>query len=369
MLLMKRPTDECQTMTKPEIARRRLHSQRLIAPAFENPLEVVRWFGAVQAQEYLASLWALANRLPETTEADIEQAVAERRILRTWPMRGTVHFIPAEDTRWMVELMAKRVMSRFKSHHRQLGLDEAVFAQARTIFERALRDGQALPRKVLYERLQAAGIETGAMRGVFIAGKLAHEGLICMGPRFGKQPSFAWLDAYAPEQRTLSHMEAIVEMTWRYFRSHGPATLQDFVWWSGLRVTEARAGLDALRDTLVTETVDGKTYWWVDDPPLASADDTVVVLPPFDEYLVSYTDRTASLDPQFDGQWPWGGALGSSIIVIGGQVVGYWQRHIRKQRVSVEAKTFRRLDHAEQVGFEAALARYGAFLGLPVELV
>jgi len=355
-------------MAELNIAQRRLHSQRLITPAFYDPAEVVRWFGAMQAQEYLASLWALACRLPPTTEAAIEQAVAERAILRTWPMRGTVHFVPSEDARWMVNLMAPRVMGRFQSYHRQLELDEAVFARSRAIFEQALGDGQPLKRTALYALLRDNGIATDHMRGAFIAGKLAHDGLICMGPRIGKQPTFAWLEAYAPHQRALSRDEAIAEMARRYFRSHGPATIKDFMWWTGLLAAEARAGLDAVKDTLVGETVDGKTTWWADETPLAPADDAVYLLPPFDEYLVSYTDRSASLDPALKAaSWPRVDALGSYIIVIGGQVVGYWQRTTKKGAVVVESATFRPLDAGEQAGFEAALARYGAFLGLPVE--
>ena len=368
MQTMSRTIGENLMMTQSEIALRRLHSQRLLTPAFGDPAEVVRWFGAVQAQEFLASLWGLAQRLPPTTEAAVEQAVAERRILRTWPMRGTVHFVPAEDTRWMVELMATRVIGRFQSYHRQLGLDEAVFARARGIFERALAGGQPMKRTDLYALLKADGIETGNMRGMFIAGKLAHDALICSGPRIGKQPTFVWLAAWAPTQRALGHDEGVVEMARRYFRSHGPATIQDFRWWTGLLAADARAGLDAIKGELVEETVDGKTYWWVDEALPEFDPDAVYLLPPFDEYLVAYTDRSASLDRTRKVDWPRVDALGSYIIVIGGQVVGYWQRTTKKNVASITYATFRPLDTTEQTRLEAAFERYGAFLGLPVVL-
>jgi len=348
------------------IGARRLASQGLMPPAQADPAALVRWLGAVQAQDFLGSLWALGARLPGTTEADIERAIADRTILRTWPMRGTVHFVAAEDARWMTGLLAARVVARNGNIYRNAGLDDATFTQARAVLTRALADGQPLTRTTLYAALDAAGIATAQMRGLHVIGRLAQERLICFGPRAGKQPTFVLLDAWAPQQRTRAREEAIAELTLRYFRSHGPATERDFAWWSGLRRAEIAGGLADVRGQLVAETIDGTTYWRGDTQPMGDARPALHLLPPFDEFLVSYKDRGAALDPRDAGLWAERDHLLSSTIVAGGRVIGSWKRTLTRGGVSIAATLARPLAAAEQTEFVAAIARYGHFLGLPV---
>lgn len=355
------------------IAMRRLIHQRLVQPTFTTPAEVVRWMGAVQAQEFLSSLWAIGTRLQHTTEQavteqTIEQAITERTIARTWPMRGTVHFVPAEDAHWMVQLMAPRVMSRYQSIYRQLGLDQEILARSRKIIVRALEGGKQLSRPVLYELLEAEGIATGHMRGLHIIGQLAQEALICFGSRQGKQPTFALLDDYAPAKRTPSRDEAIAEMALRYFRSHGPATLQDFVWWTGLLVSEARAGVESIKSLLIAETIAGKSYFWAEAPYGAPTAPSVYLLPAFDEYLVSYKDRSPSFEPH--NQWLWAPERHlSSTLVIDGLVVGLWKRTFKKNAVVIDVTSGRAIDDAERQGIEAAAQRYAEFVDLPLQSI
>ena len=353
-------------MTIQEISVQRLMSQRLLQPTLSTPAEVVRWMGAVQAQDFLGSLWAIGCRMQDATEGVVEQAIAERTILRTWPMRGTVHFVPAEDARWMLDLMTPRVVTRSQYHYRQAGLDDAVFARSRDLFIRALEGGKQLTRGKLYELLEAEGIATVNSRGLFIIGNLSQTGLICFGARQGKQPTFTLLDEWVPNMRTLTREEALAEIALRYFRSHGPATIHDFVWWTGLLMADARAGLDAVKSHFIEETIEGKTYWWAEtmsSVPMSSP--ALHLLPAFDEYLVSYEDRSASLDPQHERLSVSANHL-SSIIVIDGQVVGNWKRTIKKGAVMIETTLARTLTPAESEQFESAAQRYGEFLDLPV---
>lgn len=355
------------TLTKAQIAVQRLDTQRLVEPAFSTPAEVVRWFGAVQAQEYPACLWALALRLPPMTETDVESSVEDGSLVRTWPMRGTVHFVPPEDARWMVSLLAPRVTSKMRGMYAKSGLDDDTYARGRAILANALRDGQPVRRIDLYAKLRESGIDTGSQRGVFIASRMAHEGLICMGPRIGKQPSFVWLDAWITESRCLSPEESAVELARRYFTSHGPATLHDFTWWTGLRLNEARPAIDALGRELDSETVDGKTYMWATANPPQTRESSAYLLPPFDEYLVSYTDRSASLNlPHV--QWPRFDAIGNFVIVSGGQVVGYAERTTKRDRVTITPTLFRSLSDDEEQAVNAAIARYAAFIGIETEI-
>lgn len=352
-------------MIMSDIGVQRLMSQRVMPPTFTNPAEAVRWLGAVQAQDFLGSLWALGCRVQDATEPLIEQAIAERTIVRTWPMRGTVHVVPAEDARWMVDLLAPRVMSRTQSIYRQLELDQAVLARSRDVVTRALSGGKALRRNDLYALLDAEGIATGDMRGLHIIGHLAQAALICFGPRAGKQPTFTLLDEWVPNPRTPGREEAIAELVARYFRSHGPATIHDFIWWTGLTMAEARAGIEAVQPQLARETIDGKAYYWAESTPsVTPRSPALYLLPPFDEYLVSYKDRSPSLEP-------WNSFVASpdrhlgSIIVIDGRVVGTWKRTFKKDSVTIEATCGRDLTDAEIEAFEAAARRYAVFVGMP----
>src|SRR5262250_1125569 len=135
-----------------DIARLRLQNQRIAGATFEKPGDVVAWLGSVQAQDYLGALWAVGLRMRSAVEADIEQALANRTIIRTWPMRGTLHFVAAADIRWMLELLTPRVVANKAQHLlRQFGLDEAAFARSKELFERALQGGKQLTREAMYE--------------------------------------------------------------------------------------------------------------------------------------------------------------------------------------------------------------------------
>lgn len=181
-------------------------------------------------------------------EADIEQALADRTIIRTWPMRGTLHFVAATDVRWMLELLTPRIVANNAQRLlRQFGLDEAVFARSKDLFVRALQGGKRLARNAMYEVLEAGGVSTAGQRGLHILGRLAQAGVICFGAREGKQQTFALLDEWAPTARRMARDEALAEIARRYFTSHGPATLQDFAWWSGLTVANAQAALELAR--------------------------------------------------------------------------------------------------------------------------
>jgi hypothetical protein len=356
-------------MINDDIALQRLANQQVAQPAFAQPSEVVAWLGAVQAQDYLGALWAVGLRTPSATEQAIEQALAEKTIVRTWPMRGTIHFVAAADVRWMLELLAPRVVKRSASRRAQLGVDDATLAASAKVVAKALQGGRQLRRSALYERLEQAGIATGASRGLHILGWLAHDRLICFGAREGKQPSFALLDEWAPGAKSLPRDEALATLTLRYFSSHGPATLQDLMWWSGLTTAEAKVGLAAVAAQLGREVIGGQEYYFAQDARAADMPQEAFLLPPFDEYLVAYRDRGAALDPQFNAQVvPGGNGIFNPIVVIGGRVVGTWKRALRRDSVVMTFSSFTSFGEAQASAIAAAAERYGSFLGKRVML-
>jgi hypothetical protein len=352
-------------MTPTNIALQRLVNQQIARPAFARPSEVVQWLGAVQAQDYLGALWAVGLRLPGATEQAIEQALAEKTIVRTWPMRGTIHFVAPADVRWMLDLLTPRVVQGSKSRRAQLGLDQKILADSAEVVAKALQGGRQLTRSALYELLEQANIATDHSRGLHILGYLAHEQLLCFGARAGKQPTFALLDEWAPEAKPLPHDEALATLAGRYFIGHGPATLQDFIWWAGLTVAEARAGLQAVASQLGRETIGGREYYYAQHLPAAQPEPRgVFLLPPFDEYLVAYRDRGASLDAQYQTLVvPGGNGIFNPIVVIDGRVTGTWKRTFKKDTVVMTFSPFESWSAAQAHAIAAAAERYGRFVG------
>jgi hypothetical protein len=353
-----------------DIALRRLANQQIAQPGFARPSEVVAWLGAVQAQDYLGALWAVGLRTPGATEQTIERALAERTIVRTWPMRGTIHFVAVADVRWILELLAPRMVKRSTSRRAELGLDEAVIAASAEVIVRALQGGKQLTRNAIYELLEQANIATGSSRGLHILGRLAHDGLLCFGAREGKQPTFALLDEWAPAAKPLPRDEALARLALRYFTGHGPATLHDLMWWSGLTTKEAKAGLAAVAAQLGREAVGGQEYYFAQSQPAApECPDTAFLLPPFDEFLVGYRDRSASLDARYNALVvPGGNGIFNPIVVIGGRVVGTWKRTFKKDQVIMEFSPFVAFSEAEASTIAAAADRYACFVGKRAEI-
>ncbi len=349
-----------------DISRYRLANQRVAASKFTKPEQVATWLLAVQAQEYWGGKWSIGLRFPNATDIALERAVVQRRIARTWPMRGTIHFLAAQDVSWMVNLLAPRVTRKVRSYHRALGLTEAIINKSRKLIIKALK-GTQLSRQEIYAVLAKAGIATHAMRGLFIMGYLAHEGTICFAAPKGKKPTFALLEEWVPRGTKRSTEQALAEVTLRYFTSHGPATMHDLAWWSGLTQVEIKAGLAAVGKKLRSEVIEGKTYWMAPKlPKIQKNTGKFYLLPTYDELVIGYKDRTALIAPADAATMaPAGNALFSSVFIDGaGKAAGTWRRKLTKAGISFTFGHFRKLTKAEQAQLNAAAERYAQFLGL-----
>jgi hypothetical protein len=344
-----------------------MRQQRIGHKPFADPAATVRWLGAVQAQDYLGSLWAIGLRTRAATEASIEKAIADRSIVRTWPLRGTLHFVAAEDARWMLDLCAPRTLARnarrLKDEH---GIDSRLIARSGKVIADALRGGNCVSRPELYRRLESARIVTSGSRGLHLLWWHAHEGLICLGPRTGKQQSFVLLDEWLPTTLPRSREEALAELARRYFTSHGPATVRDFAWWSGLAAADADRAHESVTSELVATTIDKRTYWQAADTPAVRTKPGCHLLPAYDEYTVAYQDRGAVLAPEVAARADSGHGIFHPALVIDGQVAGTWSRELKKTSVAVICRPFVRLDRRQSQALAAAARRYAAFLGLPL---
>ena len=315
-------------MKQSDIAYERLLSQRIAGEGLERPADVVRWMGAVQSQDYAGGKWALGLRCTACTDNDVEEAFNRGEIVRTHVMRPTWHFILPEDLRWMQSLMAPRVNALNAYYYRRLELDSAIFKRSNAIIKKALLGGKQLTRAELGAILGKAGIVSNDLRIGSIMLRAELDAVICSGGRRGKQFTYALVEDRAPRALILKRDEALAKLTERYFTSHGPATIRDFCWWSGLTMVDAKAGLQMLKNKLISEDIDGQTYWLAPSAPAAKHPRrTVYLLPDYDEYIVGYTDRSAifnALHAEHSDERR--NPLFDYTIVSDGQVIGTWKR-------------------------------------------
>ena len=345
------------------IAERRLHNQFIARPRRSTPAELVSWLGAVQAQEYQAAKWGLALRLRNgNSDAAMEQALNEGSILRTHVLRPTWHFVNRADLGWMLQLTGMRVHRAMASYNRHQGLETALQVRVAAIFERALAGGNYLTRRELGERLARHGHRVSSIQLALLTMYAELEAIVCSGPRRGREFTYALFAERAPSRAGFDRDEALAELTRRFFSSHGPATIRDFVWWSGLTGADARRGLEMVGAR--SEHVDGLTYWTAGQVRVEAERQPVHLLPIYDEYLIAYRDRTAV--PHAPGMIGSGrtSVTFQHAIVSKGQIAGTWRTSVRGNGGrAIRTFPLRALTAAERRALANEVARYERFWG------
>lgn len=349
--------------------RRRLAALRLTALGLgtadaASASDVVRHLLAVQAQDFNAALWALGQRAPGATAASVIAEHEAGGFVRSWPMRGTLHFVPPEDLRWMLSLTGDRQIRSAAARHRQLELEPADFERAADLAVAELSGGRTATRAELLAAFERGGVSPAGQRGPHLLGVLAQRGLLVQSGR----ERWSLLEEWAPGGRVLDRDEALRELALRYAIGHGPASDRDLAWWAGLPLTDVRAGLASAADRLERTEVDGTVYHHA--PGLEPARRAVHLLPGFDEFLLGYADRSAQLDPErFQDVVPGGNGVFHPTIVVDGRVRGLWRRvKAGAKRITIGVRTFEPLPETAHRAIRKSLDRYGAFLGLEVEL-
>jgi hypothetical protein len=359
-------------MKDQEIARLRLRRQHLTGTPLSTPEAVVGWLGAVQAQEFAVAKWSIAQRSRgRVSSADLDRALAEGRILRTHALRSTWHFVLPADLRWLLTLIGPRIRARMVSYYWQNGLTDAVFARSQAVLRDALAGGQQLMRKEVAAAFARGRVATDGLKLRFLLLQAELDLIVCSGALRGRHQTFALVDELVPPAQPISEDEALSELTRRYFSSHGPATLKDFLWWSGLTAAQARHGLELLKETgLRRLEAGGRTYWMGEAPARRVAAGTPVhLLQAFDEYIIGYTESRSVLAVAGQPDAPSGAPLHSNVLTRDGQVIGFWRRVPDSKEALLDVHLERPLDAATWSALEEELERYGDFLELPVRLL
>jgi hypothetical protein len=313
----------------------------------------------VQAQEYLPALWSLALRMRRPSPVALEQAFAEGRILRTHVLRATWHFVAPADIRWMLALSAPRLRRLLGSYDGALGIDRALIRRCQSAMVAALEGGRCLTRQELRAAMEQRRLRPG--EGQRLAHLMMHaelDGLICSGPLRGRHQTYALLEERLPAAPAIARDQALAELARRYFSSHGPAQLQDFVWWAGLAVADARLAIDQARDQLASIVVEGQTHWYAPRPSRGTRR-TAHLLPTYDEYLVAYKDRTAAAHPRLGA----GNPVLAATVIVDGRIVGDWRRVARQGKPRAELALRAPLRPGDRSLVDTARARYEAFAG------
>lgn len=356
-----------KVMTINELLALRLTAHHLLNSSLRTPHDATTWFGAIQAQEVLASMYAVSLRVPGSTEGDVEAALADQAIARAWPMRSTIHYLPAEDALWTTRLLGPRQNKKGASIYRKYGLTEVVLNKARPILEEVLADGPKM-RGDVGAALQAGGIDTAGGRGMQIIKYWGQEAVLCMGPRYGKQPTLALLETWSARNTAPANDdEAFAILARRYFQSHGPASLRDFAWWTGATMAECKKAVETIRSELTSDNFEGQEYYFMPDKIDFSVLDpaTALLLPAFDEYTVAYADRSAVM--RTDDMKAVAYGINPNII-IAGQAVGMWKRIIKGKRAIIQIQPFSPLTAAQQKAIRAAAAVFSDHTGLLAEI-
>ncbi len=321
-------------MKQNDIVKYRLQNQLLSnKDSFATAEETVKWMGAVQGQDYNPALWAIGLRTPNLKREDILQSLADLKIVRSWPMRHTIHFVTLEDLQWIIQLTKKRMLKRYTTHMlKEVGLREHELNESLKVIQRILEGKKLLSRPWLKIELEEAGIDTKQQRYYHILGYAAQNGLIFIGPMQGKQQTIGLVEEWAPKVQSLTREEALEKLAFRYLQSHGPATVKDFSWWSGLTQKEAQLGLSLTESHPFIEDEEGVEYWCSTNNLFEDkkSSDCIHLIYSLDEFLIGYKDRTATwshamqdtLDPKKSGYvFP---------ILFNGEVIGSWKPEVNK---------------------------------------
>lgn len=332
-------------VTGREMARLRLVAQRIVGPCFTRAADAVRWLTAVQAQDLDGALVSVALRTASGRH-DVEAALDAGEVVKSWPMRGTLHLVVAEDLPWMLDLMTPRVLVGAATRRARLGLDGSIFEQARELAVEALAGGRARRRAELLAVWDQAGVPTSEQRGYHLLWHLAQTGTLCFGPMDRGEQLIVLVEEWIPNPRRLGREEALAELAERYFRSHGPATVHDFMRWTKLLAADARLGLALARPRLTLLEAGGIEHFMDPETPdlleaWRQSAAEVVLLPGFDELILGYEDRTCVLSAEHAGRIvPGGNGVFRPTVVDDGQVIGTWKRVGRGSKRTVVATPF-----------------------------
>jgi len=353
-----------------DIANSRLVSQQIAGTKFKTAKEVVGWMGAMQAQDYAMVKWAVGIRFLNSTDQTVQSAVDKGEIIRTHLLRPTWHLASADDIHWILELSAPQIKPAMKSRHKQLELSKTVLMKSNSILEKSLVGGKHLTREEILVELGKAKIATDNNRASHLLAWAELEGIICSGALKNGKQTYALLEERVPKPRSLTRDEALAKLAKIYFTSHCPATLQDFIWWSGLSVGDSKRAVELTRSNFIQESIGPQSYLLPSSFSIPKIEkESAYLLPAFDEFIISYKDRSAALPFEEHKKTISNNGIFWPVVVVNGQVKGTWKRTIKKEKVILEAQLFIQPSKSLKSSIEKGSIQFENFLKKKTEII
>ncbi|MEO1516010.1 MAG: winged helix DNA-binding domain-containing protein [Bacteroidota bacterium] len=354
-------------MTANEIARTRLAVHQLANKQPHTSHSLVAHMGVVQAQDYAMAKWAIALRLQAAAETQVEDTFSRGNILRTHILRPTWHFVAPDDIRWMLALTAPRIKSQIRSRRKELDITPQLLAHSQDSMAQAIEQRGHLSRDELDTVLAEAGIKVDKSQLYHLLLGAELDALICSGAPRGKVQTYALMTERVKGQQDMTQEAALTALAQRYFASHGPATVSDFAWWSGLGVRLARQAHETIRQQLLSFEAEGLTFWTAPMQRTPAAPGSVILLPAYDEFLLGYKEsRGITVDKAYQKAISFNGVF-RPVVLLDGRVVGIWKRKLSKTKVSIDCQYFESIGSANEKKAELAAEAFGQFAGLSVE--
>lgn len=354
-------------MTHKEISHHRLAAQKLLETNPSSPQEIVHHLGAMQAQDYAMAKWAIGSRC-QANEAAIEEAINSAKIIRTHILRPTWHFVSAEDIYWMLDLSAPQVKRFTASAAKKYGYEAKKLDHITIQIEKLLSGNNHLTREEIMQELNIKKTSSEDFLSAAIMMNAELDGLVCNGKMKGKQITYALLEERVSKPKTnLTKEEALAKLALRYFESHGPATLLDFSWWSGFSPTSCKLAINAIELQLNFVEIENQMYWF--KTTISDADnlrEIIHFLPAFDEILISYKTREASILLEHQSKAFTNNGIFKPIILENSKVIGTWKRTIKKDHAKIETQFFNETESSKkQIIFEGIKA-FENYLGTKI---
>ena len=355
-------------MTIKDISWLRLANQHILNGSFNEPKDLAAWMGAMQAQDYQMVKWGIGLRLPGADIEKVEKAIEKGEIIRSHLLRPTWHFVSSDDFRWLLELTSPRIKPSLKRRQNFLGLTPAMLSDSNDIIAEFLK-GKDAGREIIGSELQKGGINTGDNRLWHIMLWAELNGIVCSGKSPDDKHTYALLKERIPQKKKIEKEEALGLLAVKYFRSHGPATIRDFSWWSGLTSGEIKISLERAESELENEIVDGITYWFGRNHVIRPDENSACLLPAFDEFIISYSDRSAVLSVDNHKKAVSQNGVFRSTVVIKNHVAGLWKPVKNKDGIILVLSLFKKAKRSEKSALEDAAEAYGKFLGKKIEVM
>lgn len=354
-------------LKKEEIIEFRIQNQLLRNSGKEDVRDIVAHMGAIQAQDFAMAKWAIGIRGKGIKEKDVDIALEKGRILRTHLLRPTWHLVSGEDVHWLTELTAPQIITRMRSRQKQLGLTHKLIEKSNELIRKELTDKKFAKREELTAVLEAAGFDPGDNRMAYLLIFAELGGIISSGPFQGNVATYSLLKSKTQSMGDFNRGAALEELTRRYFRSHGPATLGDFIWWSGLKKTEARKSLEGISDNLSRAKCEDQEFWYYPEES-RSGEARAWLLPSYDEFYISYKDRSILLDEKLHKSAVSENGVFRPMILAENKIYGTWKRALQKNKVIIECNFFSTPSKKIRSMIEDAAGEFALFMGINSEV-